>query len=123
MKNTLQALIEADTSFGIGASLIHENMSTFKDIPKATDDQKRAVGVTVEKVTVNQHGDEYLIEFNDNIEKFIKDQQICTVTEAVEEILEHYKLDKDDVSIIVDEETMQKIDVSELTDNYNVLRK
>ena len=93
MKNTLQALIEADTSFGIGASLIHENMSTFKDIPKATDDQKRAVGVTVEKVTVNQHnGDEYLIEFNDNIEKFIKDQQICTVTEAVEEIIHRNRL-------------------------------
>lgn len=123
MKNTLAALLEADTNFGIGAQLLSENVNTFSKLPKLTDEQRRLLGVTVEKVTINSDGKVYMIEFNNNIEQYMKDQQIYSVEEAMQNICEHYDIDSDDVSIVVDEITTSKIDIWELTNTYNVVRK
>lgn len=122
--SNITAILESDSIFGLGAQLVSENTRAYNELEELTDDQKRLLGVTVEKVTVNSDGnDSYFIEYSDNIERYIQDQKLLSVEEAMDNICEYYEISKDEVSIVVDESAINKVDIIALKDNFNVIKK
>ena len=120
---SITTLLESDTIFGFGAQLVSENVQAFKELEEASDVQKKFLGMSVDKVAINGTEGDYLIEYSNNIERYIKDQQLFTVEEAMENICDYYDIKKEECTIVVGEEDIDKIDIGALRESYNVIRK
>lgn len=117
------ALLESDTLFGFGAQLVSENTKVYNELDTITESQRQLLGMNIDKITINGTQDNYLIEYSNNLERYIKDQQIYTIEEAIENICEHYEIEKENITIVVDEQDIDKIDIGALRNSYRVLKK
>lgn len=121
---TIGYLFESDNRFGMGLQAITENERQFETIKEASDEIKNLLGFTLEKVNVAcNKSQNYYIEYANNIERYMEDQKIYTVEEAIENIENHYGILGEDVSIVIDESCVNKLDIDALSKKYNVIRK
>lgn len=122
MKDTIVAVCES--SFGFKPSVILENGNAFHDIDELTLEEKTKLKYRLESVNILgvNEGSEYLLEYSDNLEKYILDNGI-SFNEAVENIAEHYDIPEDSITIVVDESCSSKLDLVTLAHEYNVKRK
>lgn len=124
MINTIACMLEAESKFGLGIQTKTVNEQVYDQLQEASQDLRNLLGYTVDKVCVNSDGkDSYYIEFANNLERYMSDQKIYTVEEAVTNIAEHYGIMEEDIFIIVDESCLDKLDISALSEKYHVLKK
>ena len=124
MKNTIACMLESETKFGLGIQTKNLNEQVYDQLQEASQDLRNLLGYTVEKVCVNSDGkDSYYIEFSNNIERYMEDQKIFTVEEAITNIAEHYGMVEEDIYIIVDENCLDKVNITQLSEKYNVIKK
>lgn len=122
--SSITAILESDNIFGLGAQLVSENTKAYHELEELTEEQKQLLGTTVEKVTVNKNKEgSCFIEYSGNLERYIQDQKLLSVEEAVDNICELYSLSKNDIFIVVDESAINKVDIIALKDTYNVVKK
>lgn len=121
MYETVSCLLENSVNLGLNA--ISENTKVYKKVEPISENVKQLLGFTLDKVTVvKESEDSYYVEYSDNLERYMKDQAI-TLNEAVTNICERYAIFESDLSIIVDESCVDKIDMPALVDKYKVFKK
>lgn len=123
MKNTIAYMLESESKFGLGVQTKSENEQAYEHLQEASQDLKNLLGYTIEKVCVNSDGEDYFIEYSNNLERYMEDQKIYTIEEAVKNIAEHYGLIEEDITIIVDESCLDKVDIGALSEKYNIIKK
>lgn len=119
MKDTVKAMLESE--FQMPMSIEEANMGILESITPISDKVRELTGFTPEKAVVLYHESEgrYYIEFANNIERVMKDQNISFI-EAVEEILNTNNIHMEDTSIIVDESCISKLDLSTLVEHEDI---
>lgn len=110
-----------ESQFGFSPTVLVENAAALEEIDQVTESERKLLGYTVEKVTINSDGTDYFVEYTGNLEKYMKDQALG-LHEAVENICEEHELLKDSIVIVVDESCVDKIDMVALKEGYNVKR-
>lgn len=123
MKNTIAYMLESESKFGLSFQTKSENEQAYEHLQEASQDLKNLLGYTIEKVCINSDGEDYFIEYSNNLERYMEDQKIYTIEEAVKNIAEHYGLIEEDITIIVDEGCLDKVDIGALSEKYNVIKK
>lgn len=109
MKNTVTQLLEG--------SVIPEENYTMRNkrildcIREATDDEKVCTTFPVQKVIVSESNGNYIMEFDNNVERYMKTQNI-SLLEAMNNIAYANKIDVKDCVLLVREDTITKIDLS-----------
>lgn len=118
-------ILESDTVFGLGAEMINENVTAMNEVEQISEDVRDLLSCTVEKVVINATKSDptCYIEYANNLERFIADQKLFSIEEAVSRICEHYDLSEDNIAIVVDESCIGKLDISELKDKYHVVKR
>lgn len=123
MKNTIAVMLESESKFGLGIETKSANEHAYEHLQEASQDLRNLLGYTVEKVCVNSNGTDCFIEFSNNLERYMEDQKIYTIEEAIKNIAEHYGLIEEDITIVVDENCLDKVDIGALSEKYNVIKK
>ena len=121
----LASILESDSIFGLGAEMVNENVSAMNEIEQITEDVRDLLSCTVEKVVINatKNDPTCYIEYANNLERFIADQKLFSVEEAVSRICEHYDLAEENIAIVVDESCLDKVDIGDLKEKYRVIKK
>ena len=126
MSNSINFLLESDANYGLGIRGLTKNHIAFNELEKITEYQEQIMGYTVDKVDIHRE-DEYspcLIEYSNNLEKYINDQKIISIEEAIDNVIEHYGIfEEDEIVIVVDESCIHKVDIAALSEKYKVARK
>ena len=68
-------------------------------------------------------GAQCYVEYSGNLEKYMNDQKIFTIEEAMKNVQEEYGLEMSDLTLVVDESCIKKIDLAALSEKYNVVKK
>lgn len=111
-----------ESGFGFSPSIITENQKTFREIDTLSTDEKKLIGYTVEKVKIDSNKLDFFIEYTDNLERYMEDNDL-EFHEAVENICKEHDLLRESVIIVVDESCIDKLDLVALSEKYNVRRK
>lgn len=124
MNDTIACMLESESKLGLGMGIITENQMSYNETRHLPNNIKNLLGYTEEKVNIlsTQDGNYYL-EYSHNLERYMEDQKIYQIEEAVENIAEHYSIFEDDITIVVDESCVNKVDIDALKSKYKVLRK
>lgn len=125
MNSTIACMLESETKLGLGMEILTENEKAYNELEEATQDLRNLLGYTVEKVCLNQmkDSDTCYVEFANNLERYMEDQKIYTVEEAITNIAENYGLLEEDITIVVDESCFNKLDIGALAEKYSVVKK
>lgn len=111
-----------ESALGFSPEVLTENQKAFQEVDSLFDEQKSMFKYTAEKVTVDtQDGLDYFIEYSNNLERFMKDQNL-SVNEAVEQVCEANNILVGSVTIVVDESCVDKVDIKAMGDTYSVKR-
>lgn len=122
MKSTVDLLLEAESS-NFAVSVLTENAQCFDKIETVTEQQTQFLGYTAKKVNLAQQKDgTVLVEFSNNLERFMNDQQL-TLDEAMSALGEEYELIPAAISIVVDESCVDKINLAAVSEKYDLLRR
>lgn len=122
MQSTVNVLLEGEsTKFAV--SVLTENAKFYETIQPVTEQQTQFLGYTAKKVNLAQQKDgTVLVEFSNNLERFMNDQQL-TLDEAMEALGEEYELIPQMISIVVDESAVDKLDLAAVSEKYELLRR
>lgn len=109
MKNTVTQLLE-------GSVIPEENYSMRNNrilnyIREATDDEKVCTTFPVQKVIVSESNGNYIMEFDNNVERYMREQNI-SLTEAVNNIAYANNIKVEDCVLLIKENTITKLDLS-----------
>lgn len=101
-----------------------KNVLEFTDLQQLTESQLQLTGFIPAKVIVlkEEETGDIFVEYANNVERLMKDQKL-NFNEAMEQIAEHYEISTEDMNVIVSENDIDKINISELTDKYRFVRK
>lgn len=101
-----------------------KNVLEFTDLQQLTESQVQLTGFIPAKVIVlkEEETGDIFVEYANNVERLMKDQKL-NFNEAMEQIAEHYEISTEDMNVIVSENDIDKINISELTDKYRFVRK
>lgn len=112
MYDTVKMLIESAVMPEV--DFITENTQNFKSIREATENEKLANRFTPNKVLVQYYDGKYVVEFSNNLERLMKEYNY-SVTEAMEEVARvNQGVIIEECVLIVDESTIEKIDLSDM---------
>lgn len=124
MIDTITCMLESESKFGVGMQIVTENQMSYNEVQELPRELKNLLGYTVEKVCVAGDGnDSYYLEYSNNIERYMEDQKIYQIEEAITNIAEHYGILEEDITIVVDESCIDKLDISALKEKYSVMKK
>lgn len=121
MTDTIVALCESE--FGLAPTATLENKRTIDDIESVTESEREKLSYgDIKKVHIIGTADgEFLVEFSNNLERYIVDNRI-SFEEAIENLAEEYDMTEDQFTIVVDESCINKLDLKTLAENYSVKR-
>lgn len=125
MQQTITVLLESDQSFGFGLQGLNQNEMAFAALTEATDHERQLLGFTLDRVAVMREaeGAQCYIEYSGNLEKYMNDQKIFTIEEAMKNVQEEYGLDMSEITLVVDESCIKKLDLAALAEKYTVVKK
>lgn len=124
MLDTIACMLESDSTFGLGIQIVTENQKSYNNVEELPPRVKNLLGYTVEKVCiVSDRNDSYYLEYTNNIERYMEDQKIYQIEEAITNIAEHYGLLEGDITIVIDESCIDKLDIRALENKYSVMKK
>ena len=123
--STISFLLESDANFGLSIHGVEANRRAYNALESLTEAESNIMGYTLDKVTIHRIDAQspYLVEYSNNLEKYIEDQKILTIEEAMENLIAHYNLYDAPVVIVVDESCVDKVDIEEFAKKYKVVRK
>lgn len=120
MYDTVKMLIESTTLPEV--DFVTENTQNFNAIKEASDNQKLAAKFSVRKVGVQSYNGEYVIEFNHNVDRLMKEDN-CSLTEAMEKVATYHDIALEDCVLVVDESVIDRIDLSDMNfQRFSVVR-
>ena len=111
MKNTVECLMESE--FGFSIKSINENKKIYDELENISENVKQLCGYTPEKVIMLTDGEKYYCEFSNNLEKLMQDQKL-DLSEAVEMVQESNNIFGEDINIIIDENSLEKLNLNEI---------
>ena len=109
-----------ESGYGFKPSITMRNTLKLNEIPVI---DKSKFNFNEQKVMVISNNDKskYFVEFTNNLERFIKDNNI-SVNEAIERVAEANNIFKNDIVVVLDESCIHKIDVEALSNSYKTVR-
>lgn len=125
MQNTVTVLLESEAQYGFGLQGLNQNELAFAALTEASEHEKQLLGFTLDRVAVMREaeGAQCYVEYSGNLEKYMNDQKIFTIEEAMKNVQEEYGLEMSDLTLVVDESCIKKIDLAALAEKYNVVKK
>lgn len=112
----------AESAFGFNPVIVSENYKAMQLVDKLTPAERNLMGFTAEKVKIDSNGVDYFVEYSNNLERYLQDSG-KEFHEGVEELCKVNGLLSESIVIVVDESCTDKLDITALTDSYNVKRK
>lgn len=111
MKDTVKVMLESE--FGFDTNTYSKNKEILEGVELVSENVRQLTGFTPEKVTVLNDGNNIYIEFADNLERLMEDAKY-DLQEAVDAVMIENNIAACDVNIIVDESTVDRINMEEL---------
>jgi hypothetical protein len=111
MKDTTKIMLESD--FGFDTSTYSKNREILDDMNFVSEEVRQLTGYTPEKVAVLSDGNNIYIEFAGNLERLMNDGGY-DLREALDMVMMHNNLGAYDANIIVDESSIDRIDIDAL---------
>lgn len=111
MKNTVKTMLESD--FGFATSTYSANKVAFENTQTLAESTVNMMNQTPDRVIVLKDNDKYYIEFANNLDRLMVDQKL-DFKEAVEEVALSNKIAACDINIIIDESSIDRIDLESL---------
>lgn len=125
MNQTVAVMLESDSAFGFGLQGLNQNELAYAALTEATEHEKQILGFTLDRVAIMREaeGAQCYVEYTGNLEKYMNDQKIFTIEEAMGNVQKEYGLEKSEITLVVDESCIKKIDLAALAKKYNVVKK
>lgn len=109
MKDTITQLLEASVIPEENYSMRNKRVMDY--IREATAEEKLCTTFPVQKVIVSENNGSYIMEFDNNVERYMKTHRI-PLTEAINNIARANNINIKDCVLLVNENTLTKIDLS-----------
>lgn len=116
MRETTLALLESELVNNINIT------SDYSNLVEINENQVRLLGFTPEKVVVmKQKEGPYLIEFANNLERFMVENDI-TLESAIDQLENLHNIDRRSIYIVMRESDIGKLDIGSLKEEFNFCR-
>ena len=123
MKDTVIKLCESTILPEV--DFITENTAALNILDRISAEENMATSYVAEKVIVNKSKDSYLIEFNENLERFMLDQDMGII-EAVQCVADVNNIAVNECKVIFDERSLERIkiaDVIKADPDFDIVRR